>query len=59
MRRVTAFALALAVLVGVSTLAAATEPPEISIDSARTTGVVQIPPGPEYLHRAVFYQIYP
>ena len=32
---------------------------ELSIDSAEITGKVQVPPGPEYLHDAVFYQIYP
>ena len=61
-RPLTALALALAVLPGgARTLAAEAkeEPGEISIDSARITGVVQVPPGPEYLHRAVFYQIYP
>jgi len=28
-------------------------------DPVVITGDVEIPPGPEYLHRAVFYQIYP
>jgi hypothetical protein len=32
---------------------------ELSIDSARITGQVEIPPGPEYLGDAVFYQVYP
>ena len=61
-RRLTAFALTLAALLGgIRALAAgaADTLEEISIDSAVITGVVQIPPGPEYLHRAVFYQIYP
>lgn len=31
----------------------------LCIDSAVITGKVQIPPGPEWLHTAVFYQIYP
>ncbi len=31
----------------------------ISIDSAVITGEVQIPPCPDWLHDAVFYQIYP
>lgn len=31
----------------------------LSIDSAEITGEVTVPPGPEYLHNAVFYQIYP
>ena len=57
----TALALTLAFLPGASALAAspAEAPGEISIDSARITGAVQVPPGPEYLHDAVFYQIYP
>jgi glycosidase len=60
-RRLTAFALALAIASVARAHAAEADGAagEISIDSARTTGVVQIPPGPEYLHRAVFYQIYP
>ena len=29
------------------------------ITSAELTGQVSVPPGPEYLHNAVFYQIYP
>jgi len=52
-RRLTAFALTLAALLGgIRALAAGTADTlgEISIDSARITGVVQIPPGPEYLH---------
>jgi len=32
---------------------------EFNIDSAKITGEVIVPPGPEYLHNAVFYQIYP
>jgi maltose alpha-D-glucosyltransferase/alpha-amylase len=31
----------------------------LSIDSAEITGKAAVPPGPEYLHHAVFYQIYP
>ncbi len=31
----------------------------LSIDSAVITGKAEVPPGPEYLHHAVFYQIYP
>ena len=61
-RRLTAFGLALAALAGgarVLSAGPADAAEEISIDSARITGVVQVPPGPEYLHHAVFYQIYP
>jgi glycosidase len=49
-------------LAAASPLAARAQGPvggEISIDSARITGQVKIPPGPEYLGDAVFYQIYP
>jgi glycosidase len=35
------------------------EHPLFPIDSAEITGKVAVPPGPEYLHNAVFYQIYP
>ncbi len=60
-REAAAFALTLAVLPGVAAFAASPAEPagEISIDSARITGSVQVPPCPEYLHDAVFYQIYP
>ncbi|MBN1377835.1 MAG: hypothetical protein JXA04_01215, partial [Gammaproteobacteria bacterium] len=47
------FCLCLSFLVTISAVShAASEPAEI-------TGKVTIPPGPEYLHNAVFYQIYP
>jgi len=32
---------------------------EFSLDTAEVTGHVTVPPGPDYLHNAVFYQIYP
>ena len=35
------------------------EPLLISIESAEITGTCTIPPGPDWLHTAVFYQIYP
>ena len=65
MRRLTAptaaLTLSLAAASGVSPARAAQAEaaPATSIDSATITGVVHVPPGPEYLHRAVFYQIYP
>ena len=43
-------------LLGGQLLYAATDFP---VQSAEFTGKVAIPPGPEYLHSAVFYQIYP
>ncbi|MBN2105210.1 glycosylase [bacterium] len=43
-------------VIGVLILRAADD---INIDSAEITGKVVVPPGPEYLHNAVFYQIYP
>jgi glycosidase len=44
-------------LVGWGVVAPAAAP--LSIDSAEITGNAPIPPGPEYLQHAVFYQIYP
>ena len=32
---------------------------KLTITSGEITGKFTIPPGPEYLHNAVFYQIYP
>jgi glycosidase len=60
-RPLTTLTLVLVTLPGAaaSTASAAEAPGDISVDSARITGIVQVPPGPEYLHDAVFYQIYP
>jgi glycosidase len=55
-RGLMAFVLMLAVL---AASARAADPAPVSFDRARITGAVQVPPGPDYLHRAVFYQIYP
>lgn len=49
--------LALALLVGQFQQSAAQA--KISIDSAEITGEYQVPSCPEWLHTAVFYQIYP
>ena len=61
MRRLTLSAVSLVVLwAGVHTgVTRAADTATISIDSAKLTGTVRVPPGPDYLHRAVFYQIYP
>jgi len=54
-----AFLLALLALAAVAVLGHPAVAEEVSVDSARWTGRVAIPPGPTYLHDAVFYQIYP
>lgn len=46
----------LILIMGISAFAAAEQ---LSIDSAEITGEATVPPGPAYLHDAVFYQIYP
>lgn len=59
MRRLAAVLLSSAILLPAVPGFAEPEAATVSIVSARLTGQVQVPPGPEYLHRAVFYQIYP
>jgi maltose alpha-D-glucosyltransferase/alpha-amylase len=56
-------ALTLATLMGGGDVRAFAASPDdaapLSIEEAEITGVIRIPPGPEYLEDAVFYQIYP
>ena len=60
-RQGTMSALALALVVGAAGVhGAGPDAGEgLSIDSAVITGEVAVPPCPDYLHTAVFYQIYP
>ena len=59
LNRTTGFAILFLLLCTLPLLSAGHQKQTFSVDEAEVTGKVAIPPGPAYLHHAVFYQIYP